>query len=250
MTTRFPTIVIFSVLLLVFPLQGARASSDDPVALNTIFESPLNTADGTGFLDRIFAELFRRMGLTVIRRRVAAERSMLNLNQGIDDATTLRIGGLTNLYPDIRQVPEKVMDFEFVAFTTGLKLPVSGWKSLRPFNVGIITGWKILEANVTETQTLVKVDNALQLFQLLGKGRADTVIYEKWEGLHMARQLGMDDIRVLDPPLATRAMYPYVYVERRDLIPGMAATLKRMKADGTLEEISDQTLKPLIADRD
>jgi len=110
--------------LAVFPAPALWAET---IALNTIFEPPLNNADETGFLDRVFIDLFGQMGLTLTRRRVAAERSMINLNLGIDDATTLRVGGLTDLYPNIRQVPEKVMDFEFVAFTTGLEFAVSGW---------------------------------------------------------------------------------------------------------------------------
>jgi len=102
---------------------------------------------------------------------------------------------------------------------------------------------------VTETRSLAKVDDARQLFALLSKGRADTVIYEKWEGLYMARRLGISNIRVLGPPLAIRAMYPYVHVGHQNLVAGMAATLKTMKADGTFEKIFAQTLEPLVMER-
>ncbi|MBT3361631.1 MAG: transporter substrate-binding domain-containing protein [Rhodospirillales bacterium] len=230
--------------LAVFP---APASCADTIKVASTSEPPLTTADGTGYFDRVYFELFRRMGLTPIRRKTGAERSMINLNTGIDDVTTPRVKGLSRVYPNIIQVPEKVIDIDFVAFTAGLEFAATDWSSLRPYNVGIITGWKILEINVTETRSLVKVDDARQLFLLLAKGRADTVIYEKWQGLSMARQLGISNIKVLGPPLATRAMYPYVHAGRQNLVADMAATLKTMKADGTFKQILGRTLEPLTA---
>ena len=176
------------------------------------------------------------------------ERSLINLDKGVDDATAVRIEGLERLYPHVRRVPEPIMRSEFVAFTRNVDLATTDWSTLQPYNVAFINGWKILEANVGETRSVTKVRDSEQLFNLLINDRADLIIFEKWEGLHIIDALGTEDITMLQPPLAMPEMYMYVHEKHERLIPELVAALKAMRDDGTYQDIFDRTLKIFDAD--
>ncbi len=53
----------------------------------------------------------------------------------------------------------------------------------------------------------------------------------------MARQLGFEDLKVHEPPLASLSLYPYIHRRHEELVPALAQALGDMKADGTFYEI-------------
>ena len=73
-------------------------------------------------------------------------------NLGIEDGEMSRVGGLESIYPDLIVVPEKFMDWEFVAFSISPIELIDGWTSLKPFTIAFINGWKILEKNRQKKQ--------------------------------------------------------------------------------------------------
>jgi len=205
-------------------------------------EYPLSSPQQTGMLDRLVKEVFARLGIPVILAPLPSERSLINANSGITDGDINRIEGINRLYPNLIQVPERTMAFEFVAFTKRPGLTIENWDSLRPYTVGIITGWKILEEHVTG-RMVTKVENARLLFTLLQKGRADVVVYERLQGLHFIKELGLTDVRVVDPPLDVRDMFLYLNKKHADLVPRVAEELRKMKADGTYQAIMSKDAK-------
>lgn len=157
----------------------------------------------------------------------------------------MRIGGLVRLYPNIRRVPEKILDMEFVAFSKKTNIRTPDWKSLRPYDVGIIRGWKIFESNVTGTRSLTRVKNVDQLFELLVNNRAEVILLEKWIGLHIIKSKGLKGINLLGPPLAVRNMFMYLHKRHAAMIPKISAALRDMKSDGTYANIFNKSLGPL-----
>lgn len=235
-------ILAFAVLSGAAYIDVAKA---DVFALNSGHGPPLATDNQDGFVDTLEREIFRRLGHDVVIHRVPAERSLLNVDTGIDDGNGPRIAGLSRMYPNIRQVPESIMTYDFVAFTRDADFVPTNWDSLKPYDTAIITGWKILEKNVVGTRSLTKVRSPEQLFALLMQGRVDVVIFEKWEGLHLIRELGLEGVRMLDPPLAQRDMYLYVNKQHEALLAPMADTLRQIKADGTYQAVFDDVLAEL-----
>lgn len=225
------------------PIFGQEALS-----VNTTSAPPLANEEQTGFQDLLTKEMFKRIGRDASIVWLPGERSLLNLNKGIDDATVVRIAGLERKYPNLRRVPEPMMRWEFVAFTKNVDFKPSGWSSLKPYNVAIINGWKILESNVTGTLSLIKVKDSEQLFNLLLNDRADVIIYEKWGGLHFIASRDLKDVKPLEPPLANPEMFMYVHERHEALIPMLESALKQMKEDGTYQSIFDRTLLPLLID--
>lgn len=235
--------LLLSVCFLFFcqPSFGQEALS-----LNTFAGPPLSTPRQTGFYDRLLKEAFKRAGMPIIIGHLPAERSLVNANSGIDDGDFVRIAGLEDIYPNLVRVPEKITDFEFVVFTKHLNIKTESWDSLKPYHVAIVRGWKILEENLADVQSLVKMKNQKLLFTLLKNDRTDAVVYSRFEGYGMMKELGMDNVIVLEPPLARREMFLYLNKKHREIIPHVAEALKGMKKDGTYDEIKAQTLSPYI----
>jgi polar amino acid transport system substrate-binding protein len=234
-------------LMLIVMLLGVICWAGDvqkqqPVVLTTSMTSPLSKIDQSGFYDQILIEAFRRVGQPVQIMHLPTERSISNANLGITDGEFPRISGLDRLYPNLLKVPEKVDAFDFVAFTWRSDIQLENWASCRPYDIAIVRGWKILESNLTDVKSLVTVRNQEVLFSFLAKHRTDIAVYSRFEGEEMIKGLGLQEIRALEPPLATRDMFLYLNKKHHRLIPELAKQLRSMKNDGTYDRIRKKTL--------
>jgi len=201
---------------------------------------PLHTKAQDGYLDMVIREAFRRIGLNVNIFTLPAERALQNVNYGINDGDFTRITGLENKYPNLVLVPEKLIDYEYMAFSKNVNHRVKGWSGLKPYDVGIITGWKILEANVTDTRSIVKVRDEKVLFTLLENERVDMVIYYRLGGTALLEELNFKDIHVIEPPVSVNPMYLYLNKKHKSLIPKLVASLRELKNDGTYNKLFRQ----------
>jgi polar amino acid transport system substrate-binding protein len=226
---------------------GLLCVSDDShaqqsLALTTSMTSPLSRDDQTGFYDQVLIEAFRRIEQPIQITHLPTERSITNANSGITDGEFPRIAGLDSLYTNLIRVPEKIVDFEFVAFTWRTDIQLKDWSSCKPYNIAIVRGWKILEANLANVKSLVRVKNQKILFSLLAKHRIDIVVYSRFEGYEMIKKHDIQPVRVVEPPLAKREMFLYLNKKHLLLIPAIAKQLQSMKDDGTYDRIFEKTL--------
>ena len=98
------------------------------LVLNDTNEPPFTTPDGQGFLDAVAGEAFRRAGVKLRLVKLPAERGLINANAGTEDGDLTRIAGLDTQYPNLVRVPEKLIDYEFTAFSKNAALPVT-WEA-------------------------------------------------------------------------------------------------------------------------
>ena len=174
--------------------------------LNTPGEAPYHYPDQTGIIDLWMKEAFARIGREVIIDWQPPERGIENANRGIVDGDAGRIGGMSQRYTNLIQIPEILMVADFVAFTLNLKFRPGGWQSLRSYNVAIVRGHKISEENVVGTRGLFKARNAEALFSLLNNNRVDIAICERLFGSLTAMKTN-PAIRPVEPPLANSNFY-------------------------------------------
>lgn len=186
-------------------------------------------------LDRILQEAFRRINQQVRFVTTPSERGLINANSGAADGDVNRIAGLSKTYPNLLQVPEPNMSYDFMAFSRKA-LPIKGWESLRGLRVGYITGWKIFDENV-QGASVTKVDTPQQLFTLLAADRVDVALFDRWGGGHYLHEMKLSEVKAQEPPLARRDMYLYLNSAHAALVPRVAAALKAMKTDGTYAAI-------------
>lgn len=226
--------------------ESARAAGRGhrPLILNTAFGPPISTPNQTGFFDRLMRELFTALGHAVAIQSPPAERALMLANAGIDDGDGPRIPGLEDLgtYPNLIRVPEKLLDVEFNAFTLDPGVAVAHWEALAGYRVGIVTGWKILEAQLRSYPDVVKVRDPIHLFLLLRSRRTEVVVIDRFSGIETARRLGMNGLRMLQPPLAVMPMYLYLNDRHAALADRVADELRAMKGDGRYQKIYRETL--------
>jgi len=240
------TMLIRSIILLSMTLFSIIGFADEKkFTLGSSFTPPLTSTEQTGMLDQIMKEAFSRLGLSVSVIKLPSQRALTNANIGIDDGDILRIKGMEKYYPNLVPIPEKIMDFQFVAFTYRQDITIQNWESLKPYQIGLITGWKILEKN-TEKFMVTKVENAMHLFELLAKKRVDLILYERLEGLALLKSLKMEEVTVLTPPLAQREMFTYLHKKHAKLAVQLATILQKMKQDGSYETLKQAAFNKFL----
>lgn len=215
--------------------ECAVPAAAETLVLNTADVFPGSTPEGTGYADLILREAAARMGFSLETVHLTSERALTNANDGIEDGNYARVAGLERLYPNLIRVPEKIMEFDFVGFAKDPTLKISGWQSLTPYHVGIVTGWKILEANVVGTRSLTKVGTPEALFEILALGRVDLVVFDRSQGVAVLAGRHLAGIWPLESPLARQEMFVYLNRRHAALVPRMAEVLRGMKRDGTFE---------------
>lgn len=212
------------------------AMAQDVFTISTSYQNLLSNSAGKGMLDRILVEVFRRIGREVEIVYTPTERSLLDVNAGLFDAEINRVEGMELQHPNLRRVAEPNMTMEFVAFSSQ-PIAIHGWESLRPLDVGLVKGWKILETNTAGFPGVVMVPTEVELFTMLRKGRIDVALYDVLTGYVVLNDLGIKGVTHLSPPLATRDMFLYVHKKHEGLLDELASTLRSMKADGTYGRI-------------
>ncbi len=227
----------FKKLFLIMMLMAAKPAWAETLTLNTAFDGPIRTV-----FESLMKEALGRNGFTVSVQSLPAERAIQQANSGMNDGDGPRVAGLDRQYPDLIQVPEKLLDMEFVGFSKNAMIRTDRWESLKPYRIGIIRGWKILESNIVGTRSLEIVGSAEALFNLLEKDRIDIAVTGKAEGLNRIREQKMKNIRVLNPPLAKKEMFLYLHKKHEKLVPEIAASLKDMKREGKYNQIADPVL--------
>lgn len=225
-----------------------RAETIPTLVLNDANSAPFTNEEGTGLVDVVAREAFRRAGLKLKLIRLPAERALLNANAGIDDGEVSRIAGMEKAYPNLIPVPEKLVDHHFVAFTRNAKLKHATWDSVAPFSIGYIRGYKIIESNLRPETKTTTANDAEQLLTMLDKGRVDIAIYRRWEGIALAEKLGIENIHIIEPSLAEKEIFIYLHKRHADKVPKIAAALREIRREGMFARACREafsTFKPL-----
>jgi len=244
-----PRLAMFAWLcLLSVPTMAEAPDHEKILVLNAAVSDPLSNDEQTGFVDRLVGTALRRLNYRLESVHIPAERALIIANDGISDGEMLRIAGLQKNYPNLIQVPEKLIDLEFVAFTRNKLLRITGWQDLAARPAAIITGWKIFERNIPATTELVTVKNVDQLFTLLLKDRTEVILYSRWSGLAYIRKHQLQGISIVEPPLARQGMYVYLHKRHRDLAPRLAEELRSLKAEGEYQRLFHEILAPYTGD--
>lgn len=226
-----------SIVLALLAVSGPVRAETGRLVLNNSYLPPISAPDGSGVLDAFYRELSRRLGIQIEIQQLPAERSLTNANNGIDDGDVCRIAGLEKNYPNMIAVPEVVMRYEHVVFSRRAEFTVTGPDDLRPYDVGVIKGWKIVEWNTTKARSVTLVDEPHQLFEMLRDGRIDLAIMERLTGTKAIGDLGIDDIKVLEPAFLAGDWFLYLNRKHEALVPRIAAEIRHMKDDGTYRRI-------------
>lgn len=142
---------------------------------------------------------------------------------------------------DLIKIPVPISFEDFTVFSVNQHFKVRGYKSLQPYSIGHLTGARVLEDRLSGFR-VDTAPNTESLFKKLAAGRTDTVIESRYS-LCRARELGLNNIVMLEPSLEKILGYHWLSKRREELIPRVSAVLKKMQRDGSIQKIQEQVLK-------
>lgn len=223
--------------------SGVSADNTPLLVINDTNAPPFTTPAQDGFLDIVTREALRRAGARLELTKLPAERALLSANAGEIDGDLTRIKGLQKQYPNLIPVQEKLVDWEFSAFSKDPSIPAT-WPAIRAKTVGHITGWKIYEKATYGSNNVVRATTPKQLFRLLALDRIDVALHARWMGHHHFGSMRLHGVRELTPPLAKHEMFIYLNKRHAELAEQIAQALRDLKQEGFYQQTWDQTVGP------
>lgn len=220
-------------LCIFHPVSNAQST----LVINAVGQPPLNTITHDGFMDEVAREAMKRIGYQLIIDHLPAERGLRNANNGLIDGEMSRVKDIDNIYHNLIRVPEKIMNWDFCVFSMKPINLQTGWNGLANKNVAFINGWKVLEKNVPKSAAITKTRNSQQLFTLLKRNRVDFIIYERWGGNSVLKELKLDEVSIQRPFLGSREMFIYLHKKHKALVPELSRALAEMKKDGSYDRL-------------
>ena len=239
MVLKSKRISILITIFCIFSMPFISWAKDKYLAINCTIHSPYEA-----FFFRLLEEACARNNITVTRSTPPVGRSLINVNEGIDDGDGPRVAGLTSIYPNIVMVPEPFGNFIFGAFSKNKDINIDGWDSLSKLNVAYITGWKIFDRHVKDANSITKVKNKDLLFRLLDADRTDVALITKIAGYAMIEKLDLKGVRFIESPLAVVPNFLYLNKRHEALAVQLGETLKALKRDGTYQKLYDEMTNP------
>lgn len=219
------------------PITSAMAQEVATMQISTLLEID----PATTIAERVLHEAYRRLGMKMVVHKVPGERSLFSADHGQVDGELYRKLGMERDYPNLRIVPVPLMTYEIVIFTLGTTFVINGWESLRPFTIGYVKGIKIIEQN-TLGMKLEPTATMRQAFLKMGLGRSDIVVANRNSGLAILKEMKIDDVKVLEPPLATFPVFHYLHKKHEALVPKLTLVLQQMQKDKTIEKIQKSVM--------
>lgn len=230
-------------------LPSLAAAEPPTLTLATGAREPLISVPGRpGFVEELAREAFRRAGYGLRVLPLPHERALVNANAGIEDGDLYRAAGFEKDYPNLVQVPQALLEQDFVAFARRPEVVVRDWPDLSRHSVAYVTGNKVLERRLDGHKQVTSVRDNAALIAMLASDRADVVLINRWVGYLALREAGLS-LRAQEPPLLKVPMFIYLHRRHEALAPRLAAALAEVRSDGTWQRLYDQTIKPLEAPR-
>lgn len=178
----------------------------------------------------------QRIGMTAVVREVSPERSAVMANDGTTDGDIGRSSGLDKTYPNLLPVPEPIYHYAPTAFAYRRFDMSAGWESLRTHTTCIRRGLRQTEMRTRDMPRQVLADEAAML-RMLAAGGCSVVIMERNNALARAAMAADPPLLQLLPPMEVMPLYIYLHRKHAALVPRLAAALRQMRADGTMQKL-------------
>ncbi|WP_031484799.1 substrate-binding periplasmic protein [Maridesulfovibrio frigidus] len=226
----------YLVLLIILNFLFTMPAVAGTTSMSFTTGDPLND-NRTKAMEELLTICFERMGIKIDVMPMPSERSLYNANAGTQDGNFLRTEGISKSYPNLIKVPEPFFANTIVAFSHNKNIKIDGWKSLLPYRVAWVKGWKNCERELSTAKSVTQVRNEKALFLFLEKKRADVGVFGLHTGSVMLKKLNITSVYPLSPAIVVSNLYLYVNKKHASMIPQIVKTIKEMKLDGTFGKV-------------
>ncbi len=229
-------------LVLIFTSTLCRAETH--LHITTGFTPPVSD-----FYNIVLKEADKRLpDISISFEVLPAERSLILLNQGINDGECCRIPSVVvNEYKNLVAIDVSFFSARFSAFSKNIKTSVNSFEDLKPFSVGTVAGWKIAVIKLEEIRPAEVhiLTTPGQLFQMLDQDRLDYGVVGYLSGLESISRFKLSTIHAIEPPLIEKPLYLMLHNKHKNLTPVFNQVLNEMQNDGTISRLYNELIKAL-----
>lgn len=193
------------------------------------------------FLDLLYTEAFKRLGMTFIYKQHPPKRASIMSDSGEADGELSRIYTYNETHPNVIRVEESHWQSGFLAVATDPFIKVDGWAGLAKteYKVTYKRGIKGCENNLPHVvlpKNLDRVETNAQGLKKLLSGWTDLFIASEIDIVSVLhsdefKNSGLQIVGVME----TFSSHAFLHKKHKELAPKLAAVLKKMKEEGLLE---------------
>ncbi|MCP4370370.1 MAG: transporter substrate-binding domain-containing protein [Deltaproteobacteria bacterium] len=228
---------IIGILLLAVSLTyGVKAEASDSEIRLSSGRDPNEPSQK--FLNLVYAEAFKRLGLVYKYEQVPWKRSSMFSDSGEVDGEVTRTYSYGDKHPNVIRVEESHYTSGFIALATNPLIQLNGWKSLENtgYFVEYVRGSKGQETNLpkyVKPHNLSAITSINQGVNRLILGRTDVFVGTE-SGLSTILRSGIvekSDIQIVGI-MHKYTAHAFLHKKHKDLEPKLSSVLKKMKKEG------------------
>ena len=217
------------------------ASAQQPLTFTQIVDTPDQAIGAV-----IVKAAYEKLGIPVKFAILPGKRALTESSEGRADGEVHRIFEIGNAYPTLLRVPTPINYIEPSAFSKKHSFEVTDCAALQGYQIGIVQGVKHSQLCTQGMENVFVGDDLTGVIRMLDAGRIDLLITARINGLLLAKELGLDAIKPLSPPLSRLWVYHYLHERHKDLVPTIDAVFKAMQESGELETLRVQAVQQLL----
>ncbi len=232
---------VFLLLLLLLPLTtralGVEAA-ENQITLGT--QKPLESPAGA-YLNLVYTEAFKRMGMKFVYQTFPAKRSSLLSDSGVLDGELSRMDSYQDAHPNVIRVDPPHWTSSFIVVAADASLQLQGWNSLKKsgYKVTYVAGIKGCEVNlpkVVPPQNLEVVMHTALGYRMVLSGRADLYVGPEMDMLSEleSQEFRSSPLRIVGI-METFTGHVFLHKKHRDMVPRLSQVLREMKEEGLFE---------------
>ena len=221
------------------------ASAQQPLTFTQIVDTPDQAIGAV-----IVKAAYEKLGILVKFAILPGKRALIESSEGRADGEVHRIFEIGDEYPTLLRVPTPINYIEPSVFSKKHGFEVTNCSALQGYRIGIVRGVKHSQLCTQGMKNVFVGDDLGGVMRMLDAGRIDLLITARVNGLLMAKELGLDAVKPLSPPLSRLWVYHYLYKSHKDLVPVIDNVFKAMRQSGELEALRKQAVEKLLQKAD
>ena len=160
------------------------------------------------------------------------------------EAFDQRIKGMEKTFNSLVPVNIHLMYMQVAAFSRLKNISLQSWQDLKPYKIAYELGFKLLENN-TRGMNVIKTSDPHHAFRLLNENKVEMVIDLKLDGMSYIKQQDLKNINMIEPALKTFAVFHYVHIKHKNLVPNLEQALVTMHESGESAKIHEAIINQL-----
>ena len=185
---------------------------------------------------QILIEAYRRTGHKIEVMGFPGARAISEANRGNSDGEVVRLKRVLKDFPNLRVVPEPLLEVETSIASKNHQIKVTGWETVNNYSATTVRGYKSIEKRLKAQSGNFtnSVGSALRMLQF---DRVEILVLSKLDLLLGLKKVNYPDIKIIEPSISKVLLFHMLHKSKAELIPAVSKALSEMKADGTYQRI-------------